>query len=116
MTTKFLVGAVASAMLAVPANAVTIATFADPAANGSTPLFHFNTTSPTTGTISGGWTAAGLDLETPGTAFPDFPNAKFTMPPVSASSLMGLTVWSLGPGQINFTDSVGSPLLQINFQ
>lgn len=91
----------------------TIATFADPAANGSTPLFAFVSGPPGSGSLSGGWTGVGLNLLTPGLAAPDFANARFLMNPVSASG--SGNNWALGAGSINFSDSGGNALFSIQF-
>ena len=94
------------------ASADTIATFADPSPDGSQPLFSFSSAG-VAGTLAGSWTGTGLLLETPGVAAPDFPNARFSMAGVAATG--GPTLWTLGPGAINFTDSGGNPLMTISF-
>lgn len=91
----------------------TVATFADPAANGSTPLFSFVSGPPGSASLSGGWANNGLTLLTPGLAAPDIANARFSMNPIIATG--SGNNWSLVAGTINFTDSGGSPLFTIQF-
>lgn len=91
------------------AQADTVATFADPAANGSTPLFTWDSTA---NTFTGGWDAnvqtRVLTLEVPitGSVYVD---ASFTMTPltVSGSSLSG--------GVIEFFDAGGNSVLTVTF-
>jgi len=94
------------------ANADTIATFSDPSPNGTQPLFAF-TSAGSAGTLSGSWTGTGLLLETPGVPAPDFPDARFTMAPVTATG--GPTLWTLGPGRISFQNSSGTEQMFISF-
>ncbi len=95
------------------ASADTVATFADPAANGSTPLFQFNSG---TGVLTGGWVGQpNLLLQTPGLPLvPDFNNAQFQMTPLSATGSFG-NIFMMGGGAINFFDSTNAPLLTITF-
>lgn len=111
MVSKLLAGAVAVGGAFV-SHAETIATFADPSPSGATPLFTF-TSAAGAGTLTGGWNALGLTLQTPGLAAPDFSDAQFTMPPVAATG--GIGVWALGPGSVNFFDSSSAPLFTITF-
>jgi len=93
-------------LLAVqPANGDTIATFADPAADGSTPLFEL-----ANDTLSGGWSNTGLDLVTP-ISGDEFPNATFTMTDLTVLDPEG----TLSAGTIEFFDDGGSLILQIDF-
>ncbi len=98
-------------LAAAAAQASTIATFADPAADGSTPLFSIDLVADT---ITGGWTDAqtGLNLEIGATTYTD---AWFTMTPLAyaAPTFMGMT----GAGEINFyaDGAPGTPLLKIAF-
>lgn len=94
------------------ASADTIATFSDPSPDGSQPLFTF-ASNDVTGSLSGSWSGLGLLLQTPGLAAPDFNDARFSMPAVTAVG--GPEVWALGAGAINFTDSGGSALMTITF-
>ncbi len=94
------------------ATADTVATFADPAASASTPLFRFNSG---TGTLTGGWAGTNLLLQTPGLpSVPDYANSTFTMSPLSAIGAFG-NIYHLGGGQINFFDAASNPLLTITF-
>lgn len=95
-----LTGVVASAQ------AVTIATHFDPAANGSTPLFFVN---PST-SVSGSWAGTGLTLHVP-VANLTFNDVKMDMALVTASS----------PGVLNsgtvkfYTTSIANPIFQVDF-
>ena len=102
--------AVASTGLITAANGATIVTFADPASGPATPLFEVNTM---TGQLTGGWSAPGHHLETPGLAAPDFMNARFTMSAVAITSPLPFA--TLGPGQIDFTDEFNNPLMTVTF-
>jgi len=103
--------AVAGASLASSAMADTVATFADPG-SPTAPLFTYNSG---TNTLSGSWLGLGLLLQTPGLpSAPDFPNARFTMTPVSLVAPVG-SAFQTGPGQIFFTDAANVPLLTITF-
>lgn len=89
----------------VNAETVTVATFADPAADSSTPLFTLSGD-----TLSGGWTGSGLELITPfdGGAFPD---ATFAMTDLTVLDPDG----TLSAGAIEFFDQFNSLLLRIDF-
>ncbi len=78
------------------AQAATIATFADPAINGTTPLFELDGTS-----FTGSWSGTGLTLETPGLPAPDFADVTFWM---TALTLTG--PWALSGGYIEFLDGL----------
>ena len=101
--------ALAALAAAGSANAGTIATFSDPAAGPGTPLFSYSG-----GLLTGGWSAPGLTLHTPGLGGIDYTNATFTMSPLA-------TIVNLGPvqimtgGVVNFFDSANNPLLTITF-
>ena len=92
-------------------NATTIATFADPAIDGSTPLFTVGT-----GTVDGGWddTQTGLTLEVvfSGNTYSD---AFFEMGQLTYNSSTGVT----SSGTIKFFEdgasTSGIPLIQIDF-
>lgn len=92
------------------ATAQTVATFADPSPSGLTPLFTFNGAF-----LSGGWSLGGLTLQTPFLAAPDYANAQFSMAPVAATGLVAPGTYSMGPGVVNFVDSLSNPLLTISF-
>jgi MYXO-CTERM domain-containing protein len=86
--------------------AQTVATFADPATDESTPLFTAGI-----GTLSGGWTGAGLDLVVP-IAGMTFADAVFEMDPVVINPDD-----TLGAGTIRFYEDPGMAnlVLQIDF-
>jgi hypothetical protein len=98
------------ALSTVAFGSVTIATFADPAANGTTPLFALAGNQ-----FTGGWAGTGLTLETPGISPPDFPNAKFTMTPLTAN-MISPGFYTLNGGTITFTDAANAPVMLITFQ
>lgn len=108
-----------TALAAASVQGVTIATFADPAAGPSTPLFAFNST---TGVLTGQWLGQtnplllpNLLFQTPGVAaFPDFPDARFQMTPVVTTGSFG-PVLVMGPGSVSFFDSTNAPLMTISF-
>lgn len=106
------IAAVAGVMVgAATARADTIATFADPAIDGSTPLFTFDGASLV---LTGGWSGNGLLLQTPGLPAPDFPDATFTMTPVPVVQVYpGLYLAS--SGAIQFYDSASNPIWRIDF-
>jgi hypothetical protein len=77
----------------------TIATFADPSPDGSTPLFTYDGT-----TLTGAYNQPGLELLTPGLPLQDDVNdASFDMAPVAVLSADEPLI-ILGPGVINFRD------------
>ncbi len=97
---------------------ITIATFADPAADASTPLF--TVTFGTTGSVIGGWddSYTGLDLEVPLTGG-FYQDAFFKMDPLTynGDSFGGVT----GGGAIRFFDDgdnpdIAVPLVSITFR
>lgn len=110
---SMVLGKLAAAALAfglvASANADTVATFFDPALNGSTPLFQLDAVN---GVFTGGWDAnvqtQQLILEVPitGSVYVD---ASFTMTPltVAGSNLSG--------GVITFTDAGNAVVLTITF-
>ena len=92
------------------AYAGTIATFADPTSDGSTPLFTINLN---TDKISAGWadSQTGLTLNVLGTTYND---AYFTMTDVTYTG--GITGGTTGGGTISlFADGGAVPLVQIAF-
>ena len=106
----FACAAIAAAMISISvARADTVATFADPGSLVN-PLFAF------TGTLlSGQWLQPGLTLiQGPTLGGLSYANAKFVMPPVLVSGTSMGNI-DLGPGQINFTTSLGAPLLTVSF-
>ncbi|TWT43775.1 hypothetical protein RAS1_01740 [Phycisphaerae bacterium RAS1] len=85
----------------------TIATFADPALDSTTPLFELNGTS-----FSGAWSSTGLTLLTPGLAAPDFPNAHFRLDPITlVDPVSGETTG----GAVEFFDSSDALLMTLTF-
>lgn len=94
-------------------NGTTIATFADPAVDGSTPLFSVDFAS---GTISGGWddSQTGLTLEVVYTG-QTHTDAFFVMDEISYNVFTGVS----SSGTIKFfadgSDTSGTPLIQIDF-
>lgn len=85
----------------------TIATFADPALDSTTPLFELNGNS-----FSGGWSATGLTLLTPGLPAPDFPDARFKLDPITViDQVSGET----SGGMVEFFDSSDVPLMTLRF-
>lgn len=110
---NFKLGFAFVAFIAVSAvNADTFATFADPAADGSTPLFHVEN-GPLQ--ISGSWLSDGLTLETPGLGGGSVSNAHFTMSAVPYVYIIPGQAAKVGPGVINFTTSTNAPLFSISF-
>jgi outer membrane protein assembly factor BamB len=98
-----LVGLVAGA---ASAESVTLLTFADPAADSTTPLFAVNGN-----ILSGSWLGQlGLTLETPGLPAADYPNAQFSM--------TNLTIGGggvLSGGSIVFQDALNNHLYTVEF-
>lgn len=109
-TARIALAAAAMLAMAGAAQAITIATFQDPATDGTTPLFNANLGA---GTVSGGWSAAGLNLSTFAGLFP---NATFSMAPINIVSNPIPGIFFTGAGAINFFDSSSNPLFTINFQ
>lgn len=107
------ISALALGFVAVTATsqAFTVATFADPAVNGSTPLFTFDSGA---NTLDGGWTATGLTLLTPGWAAPDVTDAQFTMSTLALTPVVA-GVYTTNGGTINFTDALSNAVMTITF-
>ncbi len=88
----------------VLANAATLATFNDPAANGSTPLFSVDSSS-----MSGSWNGTGLNLVLSLTGV-TYNDVKMSMASVSRT---GNTV---GSGSVVFyTNTVNDPIFKVDF-
>jgi hypothetical protein len=105
--------AVAGVIVGAPvARADTIATFADPATDGSTPLFAFDASQLLV--LTGGWSGTGLLLETPGLPAPDFPDATFTMTPIPVVQVFP-DLYVASAGAIQFYDSASNPIWRIDF-
>jgi len=63
--------------------------------------------------LTGGWSGTGLLLETPGLSVGNYMDARFTFTPTTASGMQPFL--TLGPGQIDFFDSMNNPLVTITF-
>src|SRR4051812_26214530 len=87
------------------AQSFTVATFADPSTGPTPPMFTL-----AGNVFSGSWSGNNLNLLTPGLAAPDFPNAHFTMSPITVGAL-GLT----SGGTITFTNNANVPQMTITF-
>lgn len=96
------------------AHAGTIATFFDPAVDGSTPLFVFDTV---TNILTGSWTGTGLNVQTPGLIGGGVVNnAKFTTTPIQLTNVPATDIWTGGAGQFRFyTTDVNNPFLVVDF-
>lgn len=110
--------AVVATLAVVPGvHAITMVTFADPAADGSTPLFQLDSTNNPS-MFTGGWSGTGLTLETPGLPIPDLADATFSMTPLVATPVFqspAISAWTLPQGTIQFFDSSSALVLQIDF-
>lgn len=109
-TPRALLCALGGLALSTAASAATICTFADPSLNAANPLFNIDYTAAT---INGGWSDTGLLLETPGLAAPDFPDATFSMTPLTITNPVTGTV---GGGVITFLDTLSNAVFVITFQ
>lgn len=90
----------------------TLATFADPS-NGNPFLFKWDTVN---NTLSGAWTGTGLTLDTPGfVGGGSTVDAKFQMDSVSLTTVIAGTLYNMGGGSINFTDSSNNSVMSISF-
>ena len=92
------------------AHADTIATFADPALNGTTPLFSYDAGA---GMLSGSWAGTGLTLQTPGLSAPDYTNVTFSMSAAAVSGSHPLA--SIGAGQIDFFDNTSALIMSVSW-
>jgi hypothetical protein len=90
------------------AGSFTVASFADPATDSSTPLFELNNDLDL---LSGSWTGLGLTLQTPGLGDIDYSDAMFSMAPVTVNPDD-----STGPGTVTFRASNQDLLFTITFQ
>ena len=94
------------------AQSFTVATFADPALNSSTPIFNFNSTALT---LSGAWTAPGLTLHTPGLiGGGSYKNATFSTSTISLTPIAP-NLFLTGAGSVLFSDSSANLLMVISF-
>ena len=87
------------------AGSFTVATFADPASDSSTPLFELNVDQ-----FSGEWAGTGLTLQTPGAGGIDYTDATFSMGAVTVNPDNSTT-----GGTIEFFASNSDPLFTIAF-
>lgn len=110
-TGHFVCAITAVTLAAGSAQAMTIATFADPTTGPVPSLFQWNAT---TNTLTGGWSGTGLTLQTPGSSFPDLTDATFTLTPMVAVFNMFGTV-GFGAGAVQFFDSAANPVFRIEF-
>ena len=96
------------------AHAGTIATFFDPAADASTPLFVFDTA---TNILTGSWTGTGLNVQTPGLIGGGaVNNAKFSTSAIALTNVPSTDIWTGGAGQFRFyTDDINNPFLVVDF-
>ncbi len=108
---------VGSFLMVVAANGATIATFADPASDGTTPLFDLDNTATPNPILSGGWDGTDpnlpmLTLQVPWTGM-TYQDASFTMTDLEVTG-----EGELGPGQINFfaAGDPNTPVLSITFE
>lgn len=109
--TSALVGtaALVAAVTALPAHAAfTVATFADPAQDSSTPLFELDGS-----TLTGGWNSTGMTLQTPGLGGANYTDAGFSMTPLTVSGTF--PSYTVSGGSIEFTDSIGNEIFTISF-
>ncbi|MBS1723281.1 MAG: PEP-CTERM sorting domain-containing protein [Armatimonadetes bacterium] len=92
----------------------TLATFGDPAQNGSTPLFDWDTAN---NTLSGSWSLSGMTLLTPGfNGGGQVNNAHFVMDPVTLTPVINGVLYNMGPGSVKFyTNDVNNPFFTIGF-
>jgi hypothetical protein len=114
MTAKITVAALLAVAAATAQASFTIATFADPASNSSTPLFVFDKVNKT---LDAGWAVSGLTLETPGfIGGGSVADAKFVMSQVALTELIPNTLYQMGSGQIKFyTNDPTNPFFTIDF-
>lgn len=97
--------------ISATSQAFTVATFADPSVTGMPPLFTFDSNALT---LDGGYSALGLNLQTPGWGAPDYADAKFSMSTVALTHLFG-NVYDTNGGVITFTDSSNVMVMTITF-
>ncbi len=92
----------------------TIATFSDPAVNGSTPLFTFDLS---TNTLSGSWDAPGLTLQTPGfVGGGSLANVRMKMEDVTLTPIINGVLYTMGAGVVKFyTSDINTPDLMVTF-
>jgi hypothetical protein len=106
-----LLAAVGIVALAGSTQASTVATFADPSPDATTPVFSYNAA---TGVFSGGWSGTGLNLLTPGVPAADFNDATFVLSPLSTVLSLGGVSFMSG-GNVRFFDSSANEIFRIDF-
>jgi len=111
---KALFTAIAIIVTAASQASITIATFADPAPNGGTPLFTWDQGA---GTLGGTWTGSGLTLLTPGfTGGGSTADTHFVMSNVTLSPIVNNVLYSMSAGTVKFyTTDVNTPFFTITF-
>ncbi|MBS1723294.1 MAG: PEP-CTERM sorting domain-containing protein [Armatimonadetes bacterium] len=111
---KILLTAFALSVAAASQASGTMATFADPSTLGDSSLFTWDHTNST---LSGLWTASGLNLDTPGfNGGGSVANAHFSMDAVSLTTVIPNTLYTMGPGSIHFfTNDPNNPFFTIDF-
>lgn len=92
----------------------TLASFSDPAPNGSTPLFDWDMAN---NTLSGSWTLANMTLQTPGfNGGGSVANTHFVMDPVALTVIIPNVLYTMGSGTIKFyTNDVNNPFFTVGF-
>jgi hypothetical protein len=99
----------------------TVATFADPATGSSQNFISVTPGVAGSFDMTAAWTGAGLNLLTPGTPAPDFPNATFQLFNATGGNVLNFTpivpnlVYQSGPGVLRFFDNASNQILQIGF-
>lgn len=106
---RFLGAVAALTFVGAAAQADTVATFADPAMNATTPLFSLSGN-----TLTGGWAGTGLTLLTPGTPAPDFSDVTFVMTPLTVTPVIPGLGFTNG-GNVRFFDSMSIEIFRIDF-
>lgn len=94
--------------------AITMATFSDPAPDSNSPLFDWDTNAMT---LSAAWTGPGFDLQTPGFIGGGLvSNTHFVMNSVSLTPVINNVLYTMGSGTIDFyTTNVNNPFFTITF-
>lgn len=104
---------------AVSAQSFTLATFADPTLDATTPMITFlsSNTNPLnlSGTLSGSWTGSGLTLITPNLPGGPFANARFSLATAGGGAI-SVSNGAVSAGVVTFRNSANAVLFSINFQ
>lgn len=111
---KLIITGALAAVAALSQASFTMATFADPATDGTTPMFTWDKTA---NTLSGSWTMPGLVMDTPGFTGGGQQNDVMVMfDPVTMTSVVPNQVYTLGSGKVTFyTTDVNDPFFTITF-